>query len=114
MTILFDEDVPAKLARDFPDRFSVRTAQQMQWWARKNGELIRLATQDAFDALITLDTNMELQYGKQPPPLPVVVLGTPDQGEIAHLQKLVRDHVIGLLDRGPEKKFYSFGTKRNP
>ena len=109
--ILFDEDVPAKLARDFPDRFSVRTAQQMQWRARKNGELIRLTAQAEFDALITLDSNMERQYSKQPPPLPVIVLGTPDQGEIAHLQKLVRDHVIGLLDRGPENKFYRFGIK---
>ena len=83
----------------------------MRWRARKNGELIRLTVQAEFDALITLDSNMEHQYGKQPPPLPVIVLGTPDQGEIAHLQKLLRDHVIDLLDQIPENRFYNFGVR---
>ena len=59
MKLLLDEQIPARLARAFAERFEVRTVQQTGWASSKNGALLRLAANDGFAALLSADKNME-------------------------------------------------------
>ena len=58
MKLLLDEQVPRRLANEFPDEFVVKTAQEMGWSSERNGALLSLAADQGFDALITADKNM--------------------------------------------------------
>lgn len=106
--IRFDESVPKDLMGYFPDRFQVRTTQQMGWAAKANGELLHLASQAAFSAVITMDKRMEHEQNLRHLPIPVIVLGTHRQNT-EDLGNLVTSQVLGLLDTGPERRFYRFG-----
>jgi len=59
MNILLDENLPRQLARELPGH-AVSTVQQMGWTGISNGKLLALA-QDHFDALITVDRNLQYQ-----------------------------------------------------
>ena len=61
MKLLLDEQMPRKIARHFPAEFEVHTVQQQGWSGIKNGELLALAAQHGYDALISADKNMEYQ-----------------------------------------------------
>ena len=43
MKLLRDEQVPARLSREFPEKYDVHTVQKMGWASTKNGELLKLA-----------------------------------------------------------------------
>lgn len=60
MKVLFDEDVPAKLARFLPGH-EIHTVVSMQWGGIKNGELLALIEQQRFDVFLTGDKNMDKQ-----------------------------------------------------
>ncbi len=55
MKLLLDEQVPARLAREFPEKYDVHTVQKMGWASAKNGELLKLAAADGFVALLSAD-----------------------------------------------------------
>jgi len=74
MKLLLDEQVPRQFASFFPAEFDVRTVQQMGWSGTKNGQLIQLAFEHGFAALITADKNMEHQQDHASLRLMVVVL----------------------------------------
>ncbi len=74
MKLLHDEQVPRRLAREFPEEFVVRTAQEMGWASERNGTLLTLAADQGFDALITADKNMEYQQNSESLPLTVIVM----------------------------------------
>ena len=74
MRLLLDEAVPAPLRRDFPERFEIRTVQQIGWAGIGNGQLLRLAAEQGFVALVTTDRNMEHQQNRETLPIPVIVL----------------------------------------
>ena len=59
MRLLFDESIPYRLRRFLPNH-SVRTVVEMGWGGTKNGKLLALAGTQ-FDALITVDKNMQHQ-----------------------------------------------------
>ncbi len=61
MKLLLDEQMPRKIARRFPSEFEIHTVQQQGWSGIKNGELLALAAQHGYDALISADKNMEYQ-----------------------------------------------------
>lgn len=61
MKLLLDEQMPRKIAGHFPTEFEVHTVQQQGWSGIKNGELLALAAQHGYDALISADKIMEHQ-----------------------------------------------------
>jgi predicted nuclease of predicted toxin-antitoxin system len=60
MRVLLDENVDRRLKRLFDDEFEVETVTERGWSGKSNSELLRMAEQE-FDALITMDRNMEHQ-----------------------------------------------------
>ncbi len=59
MRLLLDECVPRRLRRELSDH-EVRTVPEMGWAAKKNGELLQLAS-DRFDVFITTDQRLIYQ-----------------------------------------------------
>ncbi len=54
MRVLLDECIPRGLRRELSGH-EVRTVPEMGWASRKNGELLRLAVEAAFDVFVTMD-----------------------------------------------------------
>jgi hypothetical protein len=76
MRILLDECVPRPLKRELTD-YEVRTVVEMGWSGKKNGELLRLMTQESFTILLTTDQNLRYQQNLQQAGVAVVVLVAP-------------------------------------
>ena len=76
MRVLLDENVDRRLKRFFDDDFEVATVTERGWSGKKNGELLR-AAQREFDALVTMDKNMQHQQDIGPFDLGVVVITAP-------------------------------------
>lgn len=73
MRVLLDENVDRLLKGLFAPEFEVVTAQERGWQGKVNGELLR-AAQREFDALVTMDRNLEHQQNLRALDLGVVVL----------------------------------------
>ena len=104
MRLLLDESIPRQLGSRFPDSFETRTVQRMGWTGRSNGDLLRLAQTNGFDAFITADQGVEHQQNPYQLPMPVVIL-IARRTRIAELEPPIPE-VIDLLTRGVEKGFY--------
>jgi hypothetical protein len=61
MKILIDENLPLKLKESFDEKNEVRTAREMNWQGKKNGELLGLMTLAGFDCFVTMDKNLSKQ-----------------------------------------------------
>ena len=72
MRILLDECLPRRLKRDLVGHDS-RTAPEMGWSSKRNGELLGLAEVE-FDVFITVDRNLSFQQDLRRLRLAVVVL----------------------------------------
>lgn len=72
MRVFLDHCVPKRLLRLLPEH-EVKTAYQMGWAAKKNGELLRLVEGD-FEVFITVDQNLRHQQNLSSSPLLVLVL----------------------------------------
>ena len=59
MRVRLDECVPRSLRRELPDH-EVSTVAEAGWAGVKNGELLRLAAR-SFDAVVTVDRNLQYQ-----------------------------------------------------
>ena len=73
MRILLDECAPRPLKRELAD-YEIRTAVEMGWAGKKNGELLRLMSQAGFTILLTTDQNLRYQQNLQQAGVAVVVL----------------------------------------
>ena len=104
MRLLLDESVPAPLRRYFPDRFEMRTVQQMGWAGIGNGRLLQLAAGRGFRALVTTDRNMEHQQNRETLPLPVIV-PVARRLNVQYLQPLV-PRIVALVEAGGLQGFY--------
>ena len=111
MKILLDEYLPHALTRSFPDDWDLRSTQQMGWYDKGNGELLRLAAARGFDALITADRNMPNEKNRNTP-LPVVVFRSPSL-RVQDLQLLV-PQATALLDERRSRTFHIIGETRRP
>ncbi len=111
MKLLLDESVPARLRAVFPKSIQVETAARMGWASMKNGDLLRAAAARGFDAIATVDRNMEFQQNRDTLPIPVVVM-VAFRNRAAELEPLV-PAVAKLVEGGLEKRFYPVGG-RNP
>jgi len=74
MKLLLDESIPRRLMTIFPPDFEVSTVQQNGWNGKKNGNLLKLAAKNEFNALITADRGFAYQHNKQDLPVTVVIL----------------------------------------
>ena len=73
MKLLLDENLPHQLRLELPGH-AVFTAAYMNWAGKENGELLQLAAEAGFDALITNDRGMEYQQKLDSLPLAVIVV----------------------------------------
>jgi hypothetical protein len=60
MRLLLDECVPRPLKHDLVGH-DVHHVVDMGWSSKRNGELLQLMVADGFDALLTVDQNLEFQ-----------------------------------------------------
>ena len=72
MKIFLDHWVPKRLLRLLSDH-EVKTAYQMGWAAKKNGELLKLV-ENEFEVFLTVDQNLRHQQNLTSSPLRFVVL----------------------------------------
>jgi hypothetical protein len=70
--VLLDECLPRRLKRDLVGH-DVRTAPEMGWASKSNGELLALAT-GTFDVFLTADRNLSYQQDVSAYDIAVVVL----------------------------------------
>jgi hypothetical protein len=98
--ILLDECIDWRLSRDLMGH-EIKTARQMGWSSRKNGELLALAA-TAFDAFITVDRNLSFQQNLSAVPLAIVVLQC-KSNRLADLKVLIPD-ILTALEKPPERK----------
>ena len=75
MRLLLDENLPHQMRLELAGH-DVFTAAYMAWAGVENGELLRLAAADGFDALVTNDRGLEYQQNLDELPLAVVVVLT--------------------------------------
>jgi hypothetical protein len=73
MRILLDECVPRPLKRELAD-YEIRTVVEMGWSGKKNGELLKLMSQEGFTILLTTDQNLRYQQNLEQAGVAVVVL----------------------------------------
>jgi len=73
MLLLLDECVPRPLKRDRIGH-DVRHVVEMGWSSKRNGELLRLMVAEHFDALLTVDQNLEFQQNLRASGIVVVVV----------------------------------------
>ena len=75
MKILFDQGTPAPLRHALAGH-SVATAFEQDWTNLQNGDLIRMAETDDFQALISTDQNLKYQQNLRGRKLAILVLRT--------------------------------------
>ncbi len=106
MRLLFDESVPYRLRKALPNH-AIRTVVEMGWGGTKNGKLLVLAS-ESFDAIITVDNNLEYQQKLTTLPVAVVLLSA-KSNELEELLPLVGDLELVLSSLQP-KSFIRVGT----
>ena len=75
MRVLFDQGTPVPLRR-YLSHHSVATVFEKGWSTLQNGDLLRLADQEAFEILVTTDQNLKYQQNLTNHRLAVVILTT--------------------------------------
>lgn len=73
MLLLLDECVPRPLKRDLVGH-DVRHVVEMGWSSKRNGELLQLMVAAHFQALLTVDQNLEFQQNLRASGIGVVVV----------------------------------------
>jgi len=73
MRILLDGCAPRPLKRELAD-YEIRTVVEMGWSGKKNGELLKLMSQEGFTILLTTDQNLRYQQNLEQAGVAVVVL----------------------------------------
>lgn len=86
MKVLIDECVPRALKKLVTDHGpACRTVQEAGWAGKQNGELLSLA-EAAFDALVTVDTNLRYQQNLVGRKIAIVVLQS-SSNRLDHLRQ---------------------------
>jgi predicted nuclease of predicted toxin-antitoxin system len=73
LKVLFDEDVPHKLARLLPG-FEIHTVVGMGWGGITNGALLTLIERERFSVFLTGDKNMQAQQRLEGRPFAVLIM----------------------------------------
>ena len=88
--ILFDHNTPSPL-RHHLGQHDVDTANEKGWAGLANGDLIRLATEQGYDVLITADQNIRHQQNTGLSSIGMVVL-------LSNRWPLVRNYTCEIID----------------
>jgi hypothetical protein len=96
MLLLLDECIPRPLKRDLVGH-DVRHVVDMGWSSKRNGELLRLMLAEHFEALLTVDQNLELQQNLRASGIRVVVV-LARTNRVKELRPLV-PQMLRALDR---------------
>ena len=102
MKILLDESLPRKLKFDFEKEHEVLTVREQGWLGKKNGELLKLMTENKFELFITVDKNLQYQQNLESVPLTIVVLRGKDNRR--ETLSLLIPKIFDLLKEGHVKK----------
>lgn len=86
MRVLLDECVPRRLKRDLPGH-DTRTAPEMGWASKRNGDLLRVAEHE-FDVFLTVDQKLQDQQNLSTFNIAVIVLVAPNN-TLAELRRLM-------------------------
>ena len=86
MRVLLDECVPRRLKRDLPGH-EARTAPEMGWASKRNGDLLRVAAHE-FDVFLTVDQKLQDQQNLSAFNIAVIVLVAPSN-TLAELRPLM-------------------------
>jgi predicted nuclease of predicted toxin-antitoxin system len=89
MKLLLDECTPKRLKKDFVGH-NVFTIDEAGFKGMKNGKLLRIASDDGFEVLITVDQNIQHQQNLLSFPISVLVL-IAKSNRYEDLQPLVDD-----------------------
>jgi hypothetical protein len=93
--VLFDQGTPAPL-RKYLTAHSVATAFEVGWATLKNGDLLRMAEDAGFEALITTDKNLKYQQDIAARQIAIVVLSTTSWPRIEKSAPAVIEAVASL------------------
>ena len=88
MRVLLDECLPRRLKRDLVGH-DIRTVPEVGWASRRNGELLRLATDAGFEAFVTVDRKLQHQQNLSEFNIAVLVL-VANSNTLADLQPLMK------------------------
>lgn len=95
MKFLFDQGTPVPLRKYLPDH-SAETAYECGWNNISNGELLKRAEDEGFDALITTDQNLRYQQNLAGRQIAIVVLMTTSWPRIKSHLTVVIPAINGL------------------
>ena len=109
MKLLLDENLPHRL-RLLLVVHEVFTVAYMKWRGIENGDLLALAAQHGFDALVTKDSGIPYEQNVGKLPCAVVILEA-RSNSIRHIQPLVPKllSVHGSWERPPTNAIHSDG-----
>jgi predicted nuclease of predicted toxin-antitoxin system len=106
LKVLFDEDVPRKLARSLPQH-EIHTVVSMKWGGIKNGALLALIERERFNVFLTGDKNMENQQRLEGRPFAVLIMSAINWPVISpHVRKISAalddacPGTVNMIDRG--------------
>jgi hypothetical protein len=105
--VLLDEQLPRQLSAYLVGH-EVRTVQQQHWAGTKNGELLRLAVEAAFESFVTADHNLEYQQNVRTVSLGIVVLVAASNA-LEDLLPLVPEALTVLSANNPGRSFGYWG-----
>lgn len=96
MKILLDECIDWRLKFDFVGH-EIFSAQDMGWLGKKNGDLMKAASDEGFQVLLTIDKNLKFQQNLKNYKLAIVIL-VQHRSTLTYLKPLVQK-VIAILDQ---------------
>ena len=93
--ILIDENIDVNLKLHLED-FDIYTVSEMGWNSKKNGELIKLASNNSFTHLLTLDKSLRYQQNLSKYPLNFILLNSPNSKIDTLLKFLpqIKEHIL--------------------
>ncbi len=92
MKIVFDNNIPAGLARALPGH-EVLTCPKLGWTTLRNGTLLSTAEADGFDLMITADQNLKHQQNLTKRRIALVILGSNRWTIVRHYIVLIASSV---------------------
>ncbi len=101
MKVLLDECVPERLRQHIPGH-EVHSTRYAGLTGRKNGELLRMATEAGYEVLITVDQGIPYQQSLPGVGMALIVLAAPGN-DIETLKRMVDAIVRSLESAGPGK-----------
>lgn len=98
MKVLFDQGTPVPLRRHLHPHL-VDTTAERTWSTLQNGQLLKQAESDGYDAFITTDKNLKYQQNLTGRKMRILVLSTTSWPRISKQTDQIRD-ALEHLDEG--------------